>query len=367
VLDHNTGTIRFFSKKELSLGNLIGELEQFGTVTVIATDRRKAPYYARSVAVKLGAVLFTPKDDIMVKDKIFMTRNLPYRNSHERDAGAAAITAYNHYRLKIDEINSFLVQNGKEDIADAFIDRYMKNDSLHYHDILRKFEPDTAEPVKIDNKQTTESDKDDKPSQVDERNSLIRMLQRDNQILQKENSKLRDMVSALQRKQPDRPSVPIKTDKYLMNLTVKKEKRFHNLLHELTNERERIRKLNMKVEKLLSYLMASERYLFIPYQDDLKAAVEGKMIFVKDANIFISPIIERISHDSIIISCQKPSDKLRKSLQCTLLYWNDVPFEIFGKMAAIGRSDFQKKLDSLTNFESIVNDYREKRKNELSG
>ena len=67
---------------------------------IVATDVFPTPGAVEKVKRTFNAVLFTPGADVPAEEKIALGREFGYKNDHERDALAAAVSAFKKYKNK---------------------------------------------------------------------------------------------------------------------------------------------------------------------------------------------------------------------------------------------------------------------------
>lgn len=99
------------SGRELGRGQVIRALLEVGTPLVVSTDVTPPPGYARKLATMLNAVLVAPPRTLTIEDKrqlvshfsASLPRYLKVRDSHQRDALAAAIFALRQLQPKLNE------------------------------------------------------------------------------------------------------------------------------------------------------------------------------------------------------------------------------------------------------------------------
>jgi uncharacterized protein len=71
--------------------------------SVVASDRREMES-VRKLAASFGAVAFFPKKDMDLKEKAALVKGYGLKDQHQKDALAAALHAYKHYRRLIDRV-----------------------------------------------------------------------------------------------------------------------------------------------------------------------------------------------------------------------------------------------------------------------
>jgi len=108
------------SNREFGRGEATRVLARYGRAAVVATDVASPSIYARKLASALNAKLFSPARSLTVEEKrelvydFIKTLSVPLkvRDSHQRDALAAAVYAYRHYKPKLEEARSKLRKIG---------------------------------------------------------------------------------------------------------------------------------------------------------------------------------------------------------------------------------------------------------------
>ena len=112
VLTLSGRLLLLYSSTNLGRNTLIKKILEYGKPILIATDVTPAPFYVKKIAAYFNAVLFTPVKVLTVEEKRRIVQDFCLRNgikiqdSHQRDALAAAIKAYNAFQSKFDKIQS---------------------------------------------------------------------------------------------------------------------------------------------------------------------------------------------------------------------------------------------------------------------
>lgn len=118
---------------------------------VVAGDVYPAPGSVSDLARLLGAVLFSPTISLTVQEKQTLTANHTLGDVHQRDALAAALTAYRAYRpvierakqktgLKYEFVFEKLLKGKASKIADAIREKVELPSSHKDKNLLRRFE-----------------------------------------------------------------------------------------------------------------------------------------------------------------------------------------------------------------------------------
>ena len=115
-LDLSGNLVRITTQRYGGISWFVEEMRTAGLPVVIASDKRRADGTPSKLATIFDAVLFTPGYDISVKRKNAFIRHPGVENTHERDALAAAKTAYNAYRNKLSQTERLGKQNNYTDL-----------------------------------------------------------------------------------------------------------------------------------------------------------------------------------------------------------------------------------------------------------
>ncbi len=112
VLDFTGKPLLVTSSKVPDRESVIREVLKLGKPVLVAVDTSKPPDFARKLASRLGAVLYTPDYDLPVEEKqeILAEYSTLYEikipDSHARDALAGAVKAYKSLKALIEEVES---------------------------------------------------------------------------------------------------------------------------------------------------------------------------------------------------------------------------------------------------------------------
>lgn len=115
VIDLNGRPLFTYSSKNLDRSEIIGIVSRLGEVVIVATDTRDPPEIVKKISSILNAKLYTPSNDLSTEEKqeivnklVKRYKYLEVKNSHIRDALAAAYKAYTWVKDKLENINSRL-------------------------------------------------------------------------------------------------------------------------------------------------------------------------------------------------------------------------------------------------------------------
>jgi hypothetical protein len=96
--------IDLISARAMSSSDVIEWIAARGRPLVVATDVFPTPGAVEKVKRSFNAVLFTPGTDVPAEEKIALGKEFGYKNDHERDALAAAISAFKRHKNKFQQV-----------------------------------------------------------------------------------------------------------------------------------------------------------------------------------------------------------------------------------------------------------------------
>jgi predicted RNase H-like nuclease (RuvC/YqgF family) len=92
--------VDLISSRAMSSSEVIEWIAARGRPLVVATDVFPTPGAVEKVKRAFNAVLYSPGSDLAAEEKIALGKEFCYRNDHERDALAAAFSAFKKYKNK---------------------------------------------------------------------------------------------------------------------------------------------------------------------------------------------------------------------------------------------------------------------------
>jgi predicted RNase H-like nuclease (RuvC/YqgF family) len=127
-LDLDGNVVRLATGRFAGLQWFVDTIAQTGSPVVIAGDKKRPDYLTEKLASIFDAVLFVPETDISVLKKKDLTHH-GFANPHERDALAAARTAYRAYAGKLRQAERLASSKSAE--ADSIKAMVIKKYSVH--------------------------------------------------------------------------------------------------------------------------------------------------------------------------------------------------------------------------------------------
>ena len=120
ALDFHKRVVRIWSKRDAGKEELIEALRETGDPVIIATDVKIAPEFVLKVASAFNARLFLPMRDMSEGEKKHLTQGYSFANTHEMDALASALKAYNSVENVLRKVERISREMGlREKVAEA--------------------------------------------------------------------------------------------------------------------------------------------------------------------------------------------------------------------------------------------------------
>lgn len=237
IIDLDGRLCEVLSGKDFSLRNVLSSLVKYPQVLVVASDVSPAPRLVEKVCSAVNSVLYTPSSALTVAEKKALvdakyTRE-GYANPHERDAIAAALKAYNHFKPKLENLDRRLKKKDLASLSEGVKSLALKGISL-----------DRAV-KKLTKRADERKEKEPKKEAVEEKSpGILRTLREEIRILKKERDELRRAIKNLRER--------------VAGLEKKLVRDERDARRELMRDRE-IQKRNKEIATLRSLLMDERR------------------------------------------------------------------------------------------------------------
>jgi predicted RNase H-like nuclease (RuvC/YqgF family) len=120
VLDLNANLLSLRSEKELTRKDIIRETSNYGVPVYVCSDVYPPPEFVKKLCKSVNAKLFSPFHTMSVAEKREITRkflegkNLKVKDSHQRDALASAIKAYQALKNKFEQVEAHVKEMNVE-------------------------------------------------------------------------------------------------------------------------------------------------------------------------------------------------------------------------------------------------------------
>lgn len=181
------------SGKNFPPRDIIQQLLETGKPVVVASDKGKTPSTVEKIASSLGAEIYEPDNDLGSSRKQELGDG---DNSHEVDASASALNAYNHLQRelrKIEELSDQLEQEKKTVASKYFSDgpvrKQRDEDNTQEKQETRRNAESSSDPEDNDNRRFRKK--------IENLEKRVEELEDENRKLEERNSELQSQVDKL--------------------------------------------------------------------------------------------------------------------------------------------------------------------------
>lgn len=123
ILDLNGNLLHTASVRAQSPAEVIAEISRIGKPVVVATDKAEMPEGVEKICRAFAAVPWTPKKDILIKEKYAAAEGYEFADDHQRDSLAAAVLAFRSFQPKFENLKKRLPAGTDIDFVRAGIIR----------------------------------------------------------------------------------------------------------------------------------------------------------------------------------------------------------------------------------------------------
>jgi len=370
MLDVNGNPLKIASYKNLGLSALISMVMPYGDIILVGTDKQKCPKFIENFAVKTGARIVTPKQDILVSEKKKLLKGIKTSNTHEADSLASAIFAYNKFYSLFKKIDIFLKKNNKAYLSNK-IKKIVLTKKLSIRDALKLVEKPTKRkiiPVKENIKEKEVAEK---------RRSLVykklKSLKNTNMLIRNQNSELKKNLKKIQEKQRfliKKTSILLSDKKAKEHLEFK-EKKIVSLGRELKEKDKKINELDDEIKNLNSLILNIGNNVLAKKLDNLgynELLTKNRILNIKkddvllvdNPNIFSEKTVNTLKNRvDVIISKKKVSKKLTEEL--SFIDAHNLRISESRFFAIVDKKDFKREKGKINLLARIVQDYRKNR------
>ncbi len=400
LIDLNGNVLFVDSFRELNRRDLIKLVTSLGKPVLVATDVTPAPDYVKKLSSTLGVPLFTPPRSLTVAEKQELVErylkkigySIRVRDTHQRDALAAALKAYYTYSCKFSQLEALIRDLG----LDVKIDEAKVNVIRGYcvkDAILRAFQQTqkqrTEEEIKIE--YTTISRKVKQlEEQVKVLNEKIRVLEEEKSVLEKELERIRRERDEL-RVRVEELETKLRSETYRDRELREYMNRVSKLEQQLMEYISKVRRLEderKQLVELLKQMITQGRYVpLIPLEviESRVPAIGRYAILVKTVSV-VPEVLSRLKEFSgavaIVIEQDTSIDKLLEFMKMNNvlvvplnrvryvvldheLYL--VEYESLLRVQDEYRRELEKRRDVRDIIVDIIKEYRQRRLWELTG
>jgi len=357
------------SGKDFGMSELINNIISFGRPLIVACDKNPPPWFAESLAVKLGAKLVFPKQDLLVSEKRELVKRFDVKlNAHEVDALASAVNAFEKHRNFFGKIEKFLEEKGKEELEETVKRIMVRNENLPLLAALSMAEKKGKEKIAETPKQIVkEADKRTEKSAFSER--MLREMQEKIILLEEQNRKLIHMINekdALIRKLAKKVLGAPKEE-----IVDFKEKRIKHYTKRLKDSSRLVEHYDKELKRLNEFIANASRGVLVKKLRDLGqqesqakkflAIAEGDVLWVENPSSFSQKIIDELkSKVKVIITRNIP--KRGGNVNFAFIKPEGAIVAESRHFAVADRKAIEEALKSKELLKNILDEYKKERK-----
>ncbi len=292
------GEIKFLdSWRHASQSKLIREIIDEGKPVVVASDKGKTPSTVEKIASSLGAEVFEPEEDVDSDKKDELGKG---DNSHEKDASASALNAYNHLHRERRKIRK--IAQKKDVSIDLAAQNYFLDKQIESEPQEQVEDPGTSKEAE------TAVEKDpEKDAEKERLEKKIENLEEQNKDLRQKVSILEDEKESLQDKLDDLREEnryeAVKDQEISKRDAVISEKqdRINSLEKEIENSNLREKQYRKAVKHIFH-----DNYIELIPKDGDEAVFKSDQYNIED--------LEGVELDKYFLLLQKPEPDMKKVL-----------------------------------------------------
>ena len=400
ILDLKGNVLHVSSHKHLDRGQLTELIMRYGKTVIVATDVKPAPSYAQKLSSTLNAVLYEPEQSLRVDEKqeiinqLWEKGALPQKvsDAHQRDALAAAVKAFYHYKNKLEQAEaharSMGVMEGLDEIKAYVIKGYAIRDAINTV-IGRTVPKEAPKPPRA----AVDKELEERIRELEQKiASLVEALRRKDETiaalqgkLESLEQKLREAERKLEKAQK-MVDLEARKDK-IVQLAEKKaslaESKLKKAEEELSAKEREVRELKQVLEELaegkLVSLKALDSVTPSSVSELLKSIEKGDVLFVRDSNAFIRSAGELLVKKGVraLVASSvkgKPIREFFESKGVPVVEVSSVPLKVLEDVVVAERDPLESaikareekveeksKKATLEMLEEIINQYRRSR------
>jgi predicted RNase H-like nuclease (RuvC/YqgF family) len=319
------------SGKYLTRGEIAREVLKLGVPVIVASDRKPATEMVKKLASMFGAILYEPEKDLKVDEKkeivnkfLISQENVSKFDTHMRDALAASVKAYMHYKPKLQQLEEEARLRGFKGPLDKA--KIMVIQGVKISEALQRLEKEFSPEEQTQVVEVSQKDKDlialrEKVKElIEQQSKFSSMIAELQMLLEKKNREVEELRNRLQEERlkidlvirKDRKVEMLNEHVKMLESTIKKLEldlsEFKEKISNYENIASRIESGELTVVKKIENAMISSVKRSIE-QKRLKC---GEVIYLENPMIFDEEGLNEIIklEPKIIILTVKPADWL---------------------------------------------------------
>lgn len=353
------------SGKEFTMSELINNIISFGRPLVVGCDKNPPPWFAESLAVKLGARLSYPRQDLLVSEKRELVKDFDVKlNAHEVDALASAVSAFEKHRHFFAKIERFLEEKNKQELEEAVKLIMVRNENLPLEAALKMAEQKDKENIIETPKQIVKE-----TEKIAFSEKMLREMQEKIILLEEENRSLKHLINekdGLIRKLSKRVLSSPKEE-----LVDFKEKRIKHYTKQLKDNTRLIQHYEKELRRKDEFLITLKNKVLVKKLKDLSwdefgakkflEIQQGDILFVQNPGSISQKVVDELKGKvKIIITSNLP----RRDDAFVYLKPEGIITKELGNFAIAEKNALEAALKKRDLLKDIVDEYRKERKKE---
>lgn len=370
VLDLDGNLLELKSSKHLKLSQLISRIIEKGKVILVGCDKKDIPNFVQNFAIKNGAKIINPKEDLSIREKKDITSKLKPEDDHQRDALVSALYALKETTPLLKKIDSFIKINKKKNLENELKELViLRGKSIR--DALSELEPPKIE------EEILEKIEEEKVLTKNDFLKLYKNLKKrkkEIQILKDYNNKLLSQINDFKQKYKylSKKLSKLKLIEQPQELLHFKEKRIKSFSQDINLKQEQINSLQKEITKLFSFLSSlNKNYLIkklnnLGYKEyerlnPLLNIQKDDILLVDDPNITSDKTISLLNNKVNLIVYKKNISKKISELPFIFIDSKKLKIEENKYFAVVNKKEFDKYKHKSNVLGKIIEDYKRER------
>lgn len=366
VLDMYGKLVLAGSSKLLDFNMLVSRMTSLGRIVMVGCDKSDAPEFVSRFAVKVGARLVSPGQDLLVADKRDMTRAFEYGDDHQRDALASALIAHCAIRRLLRKIEVFVAKEKKDPSIVPMLQELVLVKNISIRVACEMIERPEAKVTQL--AKAVAEEKQPTKEQFFQMHDMLLLAKKDMRLLRSQKDRIEEELADAKRRvsQIERREKRPEEDVVIRDRTIMAQQRKYS------SKENECRALRCATAKLRTMLSISNDHVILKKLDNLGSAElkaknpvldirEGDMLMVENPSEYSDGVLEFLGSKVRVVFCGKsPSRKLESDTG--FLFITERPSVIEdGYFACAKREDIDRLVDKKQMLSKIVDEYRAKR------
>lgn len=187
------------SRKNFGRNEIIRYVSSVGTPTMVATDKALPPSLVLKISSNFNSLTFSPRYDLKHNEKKDITNGYETKDSHQRDALAAALFAYTEHEETLKKVERSVEGLGLWKYSDDIKDMIIKGRCRNVAEAIETVLSVEKRPGKRINDKRKKATKGDMESIINKLRGSLKEKERSMNLLENYAGKLEERVSLLEK------------------------------------------------------------------------------------------------------------------------------------------------------------------------